>query len=375
MLKWNIMQLSSFQNTSRKCIHKIYLLISYLLIICNVYGSPGFSRISDGEEKPYTAVKIIFDTDMHTDCDDAGALGVLHALADRGECEILAIMCSTRDPYSAPAIAAINAYYGRVDIPIGVVRGNGVKMKSSYTGRIAEEFPTSFNEEKAVDAVNLYRDMLESQPDSSVVIVTVGYLTNIRDLLKLPAEPGHLSGIELVKTKVKKWVCMGGNFIGYPPVDDLSLGNENFIRDPVSSHFAIQNWPGRLVFAGREVCSVPSGLKIGRNLNNTPVHNPVRRAYELWFTVNDSRSDGKANDRHVADLATVLYAVRGLRNYWDIEEKGYMLILPDMTFRWDFAIDKNQAYLLKKKIDGVPNDRYIEQVLDELLIAPPRSGR
>ena len=38
-------------------------------------------------------VKVIFDTDMETDCDDAGALAVLHTLADRDECEILA----TRD--------------------------------------------------------------------------------------------------------------------------------------------------------------------------------------------------------------------------------------------------------------------------------------
>ena len=36
-------------------------------------------------------VKILFDTDMTTDCDDAGAMAVLHALADRGECEILAL--------------------------------------------------------------------------------------------------------------------------------------------------------------------------------------------------------------------------------------------------------------------------------------------
>lgn len=369
------MQMLPFQNIFRKCIYKICSLVSCLWVVCTVYGSPKFSGNDAGETKADTAVKIIFDTDMHTDCDDAGALGVLHALANRGECEILAIMCSTRDPYSAPAIVAINTYYGRADIPIGVVRRNGVRMKSSYTETIAKEFPTTFNDDKAMDAVHLYRTILEDQPDSSVVIVTVGYLTNIKDLLQLPAKPGHLSGIELVKRKVKKWVCMGGNFIGYPPVEDLSLGNENFIRDPVSSYFAIHNWPGRLVFAGREVCSVPSGLKIGRNLNNTPVHNPVRRAYELWFTVNDSRSDGKADDRHVADLVTVLYAVRGLRYYWDIEEKGYMFILPDMTFRWDFAIDKNQAYLLKKKVGGVPNDRYIEQVLDELLIAPPRANQ
>lgn len=32
----------------------------------------------------------------------------------------------------------------------------------------------------------------------------------------------------------------------------------------------------------------------------------------------------------------------------------------------------NQAYLLKKQQDGKPNDRYVERVLDSLLIQAPR---
>ena len=64
-------------------------------------------------------VKIICDTDMDTDCDDAGALAVLHGLADRGEGEILATMVSSQYPWSAPCVEAINRYYGRADLPIG----------------------------------------------------------------------------------------------------------------------------------------------------------------------------------------------------------------------------------------------------------------
>lgn len=37
-------------------------------------------------EKP---VKIIFDTNMGSDFDDVGAITILHALAAKGECEIL----------------------------------------------------------------------------------------------------------------------------------------------------------------------------------------------------------------------------------------------------------------------------------------------
>ena len=48
-------------------------------------------------------MKIIFDTDMAGDCDDAGALAVLNALADRGEAEILALVTNRKCPSNSSA--------------------------------------------------------------------------------------------------------------------------------------------------------------------------------------------------------------------------------------------------------------------------------
>lgn len=333
--------------------------VIFFLSVCA--PTPGVNQ-SRADRGP---VRIILDTDFHTDCDDAGALAVLHALADKRECEILAMMCSTKDPFAAPAMDVVNTYYGRPNIPIGIMKGPGVLRSSRYTKGVATEFPHNFQATEASDATDLYYDILTKQPDQGVVIVTVGYLTNIKNLLQVPAEDGRMSGMDLVKKKVKKWVCMGGNFIGHPPKDNLALGNVNFEKDSASSYYAIRHWPGELIFAGREVCSVPSGVAIGKSLWNTPSNNPVRRAYELYF-------DGKPSDRHVADLATVLYAVRGLRDYWDIQTTGHMNLHPDMTFEWEFEGDSNQSYLLKKQKDGVPNDDYVEAVLDSLLVQAPR---
>ena len=305
-------------------------------------------------------VKIIFDTDMETDCDDAGALAVLHALADRGECEILATVTSVRDVNSIATVDVINRYRGRPELPLGMVKGAGVLEKSKFAGLIAKQFPHRVKSpEEIVDAVTVYRDVLARHPDHSVVIVTVGYLTNLKKLLQLPASESRPSGLDLIKTKVVKWVCMGGNFIGNPPKDDLKLGNVNFQRDAASAYLVIPHWPGEIVFAGREVCSVPSGLLIGQNLAKTPADNPVRCAYEHYF-------GGQAKNRHVADLATVLYAVRGLSDCWDISEQGSMDLKEDMTFNWHFTTDGRQRYLLKKR----NNDRHVEAVLNELLTAP-----
>ena len=308
-------------------------------------------------------VKVIFDTDMETDCDDAGAMAVLHALADRGECEILATVTSVRDVNSIATVDAINRYRGRPELPLGMVKGAGVLEPSKFAAKIAKEFPHGVKSAESVaDAVTVYRDVLEAQADHSVVVVTVGYLTNLKGLLQLPAGDGHGSGLELIKTKVAQWVCMGGNFIGDPPKDDLKLGNVNFQRDATSAHYVIHQWPGEIIFAGREVCSVPSGLQLGEALANTSASNPVRRAYEHYF-------GGKAKNRHVADLATVLYAVRGLTDCWDISEPGRMDLKPDMKFDWQPGTDGRQRYLLKK----ADNDRHVEAVLNDLMISAPKT--
>ena len=69
----------------------------------------------------HSQVKIILDTDMASDCDDAGALAVLNVLADRGEAKILAVVTNGKDlsNASAAAVDVINTYYGRPNIPIG----------------------------------------------------------------------------------------------------------------------------------------------------------------------------------------------------------------------------------------------------------------
>ena len=102
-------------------------------------------------------VRVIFDTDMDTDCDDAGALALLHALVNRKEALLLATMVSSRYPWSVPCVAAINKYYGREDIPIACVKGKGASAKrgSRYAKRIALQFPTRYKTNSdAPDAVS-----------------------------------------------------------------------------------------------------------------------------------------------------------------------------------------------------------------------------
>ena len=310
-------------------------------------------------------VKVIVDTDMDSDCDDVGALAMMHAFADAGEAEILGIAVSSHHAWSAPCCDAIDTWYGRPDIPIGAPKGFAAQSTSKFAKVIADRFPHDLKSAaEAEDAVLLYRRLLLAQPDDSVVIVTIGDLTNIADLLKSPATGGQPDGITLVRQKVRLWACMGGNFIGKPAHDDLKLSNNNFTGDKAGSLYAIQHWPTRLVFVGREIGSVPSGLKAGARLRTLPAEHPVRVGYEAYF-------GGEAKDRHVADQTAVLFAVRGLCDYWDLEAKGFMDLQPDMTFTWNYAADRHQ-YLLKHTVDGKANDHAIEAVIEGLMMHQPK---
>ena len=63
---------------------------------------------------------VIFDTDLSSDVDDVGAVALLHSLAQEGDAKILAMMVSSGDPWSTKCLKAINSFYGKPDIPVGV---------------------------------------------------------------------------------------------------------------------------------------------------------------------------------------------------------------------------------------------------------------
>jgi hypothetical protein len=355
------------KGSNKKVILDYFILIIIFLI--TVSWDTNKTYISENSQlrqfniennQPENVVRLILDTDMMTDCDDVAALGILHKMADYGEVDILAVMVSSKYPKSVPVVDVVNTYYGRPDIPIGAPKkGTGFYTPVSvFLDSLASEFPHQIkSNDHAPDAVKLYREILASEPDSSVVIVTIGYSSNIEQLLKSkPDNYSELSGYELVEKKAKVWINMGGNF----PVD-RAIDNVNFTRDSRAAYYAINNWPGKIIFAGREI---GHSIHIGDKLRNTPLDNPVRRAYELH-----RGRGGRLNwDHHTADLCAVLLAVRGLSDYWDIEDDGYIDIQEDCSFIWRKKPGARQGYIIQRM------DRTkLGDIMEELMIAPPKT--
>lgn len=240
------------------------------------------------------AKRIILETDITFDVDDVGALAVLHTLADDSRARILAVNYNEVHSSGAAAIDAINTWYGRGDVPVGVYRGELSDPDSSrYLDRVAT-FPHRLTADNAPDALDVYRRVLRDQPDRSVTIVSVGFLNNVAGLLRAEAD--------LVASKVEKLVVMGGRHN-----DGFNLVRHGLVD---TTQEVIEHWPTPLAisdFGGR--------VRTGATLSETPLDNPAREAYFRWF-------GGKFEGRSSWDQVAVLYAIYGAGEWFDDVASG-----------------------------------------------------
>ena len=124
---------------------------------------------------------------------------------------------------NADIVDAMNLYYGYPDIPIGL-ETKGVENPPvwipyhnlAYARTIDSElmFRRSIGDQgHYMESYKLYRKLLSEQPDHSVKIASIGFVTSLARLLESgPDEYSPLSGVELVRRKVKTIYAMGGVF-------------------------------------------------------------------------------------------------------------------------------------------------------------------
>jgi pyrimidine-specific ribonucleoside hydrolase len=314
---------------------KIYICNMINKIIFSIcFLSLSFLSFAQEKTKP---VSIIFDSDMGPDYDDVGAITLLHAFADSGQVKILATIASTKYEGVAGVFNVLNTYFNRPGIPVGVPKGKALELKDRqhWTDSLLFNYPHTIKKnDEAPDAVSVYRKTLASQPDHSVTIITVGFLTNLADLLKSsPDKFSKLDGKQLVKKKVKQLVCMAGRF---------PVGSEFNVRmDAAASKYVFDNWQTPVLLSGVEIgLRIKTGLPLIHNENIQK--SPVKDVFRICIPQDINDTAGRMS----WDETAVLVAVKGYAPWYEVK-KGKMIVDAEGSDTWSTESSMH-AYLVEK---------------------------
>lgn len=310
-------------------------------------------------------VKIIFDTDIGVDCDDAGALALIHRLCNRKEAELLAVTHCYSSPYVAGCIDSINNFFGR-EIPIGINYDSGINGEDVYAQLLCDNFKNRYPSEtyqtsrSVPDTLTVLRSTLANAENKSITLVVTGSFDSMKKLvLSEPDNISPLSGKELIKQKILRTVVMGGRFFESWPMTVYQDGNPE--KGPVSWEWNVRangsgasktvcdEWDGELVFSSYEIGSYIKTMV--QYPNRAPANDPVAAAYYAF---------NKGKGRCSWDLTAVLEAVRP-EEYWNYHDYGKITVNSDYITQWSPNENYKHTYLLpkidyeiiRKTIDGL----------------------
>lgn len=299
---------------------------------------------------------IIFDTDMGNDVDDALALAMLHSLESRGEIRLLAVTVTKDNIKAVQFCEILNRFYGRPEIPIGLVK-NGVTPEDNPMISVPVErrnqtgayvYPRKIQARRDVpDAVKVLRETLEKQPDGSVIIVQVGFSTNLARLLDQPGAR------DLILRKVRVLSAMAGAFPGQPEY--------NIKMDVPSAKKLFGEWPTPIVASGFEIGAALEypASSIERDFGYVEWH-PVADSYRAYKTM--------PYDRPTWDLTSVLYAARPDGGYFRLSDPGTIRVLDSGVTEFSNPAARQHRYLI---LDPAQNKRILD-IFIELASQKPR---
>jgi len=286
-------------------------------------------------------VPLIFDTDIGNDVDDVLALGMIHSLESRGECKLLAVTITKDHPLASAFTDAVNTFYGRGDVPIGVCRSGITTEEGKFNG-LAARYPHDLKSgADAPDAVTVLRKALASSEDGTVVIAQVGFSTNLAKLLESPGDAiSPLDGAELVKAKVSTLSVMAGAFTRIAGDKGQLYDHKeyNVVEDISAAKRIATEWPTPILWSGFEI-----GLGLGYPASSIESDyryanpHPLPDAYRLYCQPNENRPTW--------DLTSVLVAVRADNGYFDYSDLGTVTVQDDGLTTFDASDSGHHRYL------------------------------
>lgn len=243
----------------KKRLYHIFLLTAACLTLQACH-----KNIAEGSLTAVPAV--IYDTDMGSSTDDLFGLEMLYRYHEQGQCRLLGVVVDRMGDDCAACADVMNTYFGHGNLPIGLV-SNGIaepKVWIDYrelSGYATEDGSPMFGRTKLPpypEGWQLYRKLLATEPDHSVNIVSVGFVTCLAQLLESQGDQySPLSGVELVRQKVRCLYIQGGRF------GVADEGDYNFAQGIDFAQTFFQLWPN-------DVDIVFSPMETGQNVEYTP---------------------------------------------------------------------------------------------------------
>ena len=249
----------------------------------------------------FAARPVIFDTDMGNDIDDALALAMLHALTDRGECQLIGVTLTNASPAAVPYIRMLNRFYGRPDLPVGAaIKTLKDGAQDGYMTAALRRMGAE-NSGTAEPAPAVLRRLLMNASEK-VIIVQTGFSTNLAALLDSPGGPA------LAEEKVALVAAMAGNFADGAPEYNVKI-------DVDSAKAVFERWPTPIVFSGFEIGRelLYPASSIEHDFTYASPH-PVAESYRAYQKM--------PYNRPTWDLTAALQAVRPDHGYFTLSDPG-----------------------------------------------------
>lgn len=295
-------------------------------------------------------VNVLLDLNIDGDCTNLGALSVLHVYANRNQARILATTACFNSPLATGCIKAINTYYGRPDLPVGILHRQNETHPTPFMKPVNETFrPEHPDGEEAPDSVTVMRRALAQEPDGSVTFVVVGCLASAAALLQSgPDDISPLSGQELCDRKIKRLVAMAGEF----PTFNETFGENNIVVQIPAAQYVTEHFTGELVLSGYEI-----GIRT-RSLKEFRLHGSDDHPLKMMYVINDGEGFTEGNPSW--DHTAVMEAVEPGK-YFDLHKPGRIEVTEKEGLTvWHEEVGGKQTYLMPKlpfdEVAGVIND-------------------
>ena len=303
------------------------------------------------------ASSIILDTDIGSSTDDLFALQLLYHYIETENVKLLGIIVDRENVENAHIVDVMNNYYKHENIPIGLIQ-DGIKDSKvwidyknlpNYTNENGKPMFKKSSFDSYPEGYKIYRKLLSSQPDKSVKICSIGFLTCLSQLLQSQAdEYSDMTGVELVRRKVSRIYIMGGVF-----GNAIEKTEYNFFQaiDYVLNFFSLLPADVEVILSPGEVGDLID-YKVENVISDidwTDTH-PIKQVY-LQCDVNTGQK--------MWDVLPIIHAVKG-DDWFNLSPRGTVEVTPNAETRFT----PNPKGNIRYQIPG--DDKWAEKIFAEI---------